>query len=146
MSGSARRTPQASLLTDEPHINDYGAPKHVPSLDEAYSAAGVSYTDMVQIEVNLTCQLTHTTNHTDRAHIATVLAQSRELQHQIFNKPALTQPLMSDDTHPVDTAALLASYDAMQQPPSFTDRVYTTSAGRADATNTTQAQQFPATW
>ena len=146
MSSSACCMPQASLLTDEPTIDDYGVPEHIPSLNEAYSAGGVSYTNMIQTEVDLTHQLAHATDHTDHAHIAHALNQSRELQHQIFNKPTPTQPSTSDNTNPIDTATLLASYDAMQQPPSFTDRVYATSAGCADTTDTTQAWQFPATW
>ena len=101
---------------------------------------------MIQTEVDLARQLAHATDHTDRAHIARALDQSRKLWYQIFNEPAPTQPSTSDDTRPVDTAALLASYDAMQQPPSFTDRAYATSAGRADTTDTAQARQFPAAW
>ena len=146
MSSSAHHTPQVSLLTDKPTIDDYSAPEHVPSLDKAYSTGGASYTDMIQTEVDLACQLAHTTDHTDCAHIACALDQSHELQHQIFNEPTLTQPSMSDNTCPVDTATLLASYNAMQQPLSFTDRVYATSAGRADTTDTAQAWQFPAAW
>ena len=146
MSGSARRTPQASLLTDEPTIDDYGEPEHVPSLDEAYIAAGASYSDMIQTEVDLARQLARATDHTDRAHIARALDQSRELRYQIFTEPTAPQPSTSDDTRPVDTAALLASYDAMQQPPSFTDRVYATAASHADTTDTAQARQFPAAW
>ena len=91
MSGSACRTPQVSLLTSKTHIDDYGVPEHILLLNKAYIAAGASYTDMVQTEVDLAHQLAHTTNHTNRAHIATTLTQSCELQNHIFSEPALTQ-------------------------------------------------------
>lgn len=146
MSGSARHTPHASLLTDEPTVDDYGAPEYVPSLDEAYSAAGALYANMIQTEVDLAHQLAHATDSADCAHIARVLDQSRELRHQIFSEPAPTQPSTSSDIRPIDTAALLASYDAMQQPPSFTNRAYATSTVRADTTDAAEGRQFPATW
>ena len=101
---------------------------------------------MVQTEVDLARQLAHATDHTDRAHLATALAQSRDLRNHIFNEPAPTQPPASDDTRPVDTAALLASYDAMNRPLTFTDNAYATSSGRADTADTSPARQFPAAW
>ena len=79
MSGSARRTPQALLLTDDPHIDDYKEPDNVLSLDEAYAAAGTSYSDMILTEVDLSRQLARATDSTDRAHIARTLDQSHEL-------------------------------------------------------------------
>ena len=112
MSGAARRSLQASLVADEqPDPTD----ELLPTLDEAYYPGGAPYSSMVDNEHQLSCQLASSTDPTDRAYTAQALTAARELQHELFATPAPppAETAAAADSEPVNTAALLASYNAM---------------------------------